>query len=83
MQRYRRYRGISGLIETMSGHKFKSGQLVHYCPKSIRRVSIDLASGLYQIIKRLPPADDGEPQYEIRDTLEQHDRVARESELMR
>jgi hypothetical protein len=61
-------------------HKFKIGQLVHYYPRKIGRASIDLVSGLYQIIKRLP-SPNGEPQYEIRSTLEQHDRVATESEL--
>jgi hypothetical protein len=49
--------------------EFNIGQLVRYYPKW--RVSIDTVSGLYQIIKRLPPADDGECQYEIRSTLEQ------------
>jgi hypothetical protein len=67
----------------MAEHKFKIGQLVHYYPGKIGRASIDLVSGLYQIIKPLPIADDGEPQYEIRSTLEQHDRVAKESELTR
>jgi hypothetical protein len=66
----------------LAEHKFKIGQLVHYYPKKIGRASIELVSGLYQIIKRLPSAN-GEPQYEIRSTLEQHDRVARESELTR
>jgi hypothetical protein len=54
----------------MTEHKFKIGQLVHYYPRKIGRASIDLVSGLYQIIKRLPPTDDGECQYEIRSTLE-------------
>jgi hypothetical protein len=66
----------------MAEHKFKIGQLVHYYPNKFGRASIHLASGLYQIIKRLPSAN-GEPQYEIRNTLEQYDRVARESELTR
>ena len=38
----------------MTEHKFKIGQLVHYYPRKIGRPSIDLVSGLYQIIKRLP-----------------------------
>jgi hypothetical protein len=42
----------------MTEHRFKIGQLVRYYPKW--RVSIDTVSGLYQIINRLPPADDGE-----------------------
>jgi hypothetical protein len=45
----------------MTEHRFKIGQLVRYYAKW--RVSIDTVSGLYQIIKRLPPADDGECQY--------------------
>jgi hypothetical protein len=53
----------------MTEHKFKIGQLVHYYPRKIGRASVDLVSGLYQIIKRLPSAN-GEPQYEIRSTLE-------------
>jgi hypothetical protein len=66
----------------LAEQKVKIGQLVHYYPTKIGRASIDLASGLYQIIKRLPSAN-GETQYEICSTLEQHDRVARESELTR
>jgi hypothetical protein len=65
----------------MAEHKFKIGQLVHYYPKKVGRVPIDLGSGLYQIITRLRLTDDGERQYKIRNTLEQHDRVATESEL--
>ena len=67
----------------MTGHRSNIGQLVRYYPKKVRRVSIVTVSGLYQITKRLPPADDGEYQYEIRSTFEQHNRIARESELTR
>ena len=55
----------------MSEHKFKIGQLVHYYPK--RQAPVVLAPGLYQIVRRLPLAN-GEPQYEIRSTLEEHRR---------
>ena len=65
----------------MTEHKFKIGQLVRYYPKRAGSVAIDLASGLYQIIKRLPPTGDGDRQYEIRNLLEQHNRIARENEL--
>ena len=54
----------------MTGHRFKIGQLVRYYPKKVRRVSIDTVSGLYQVIKQLPPTDDGDCQYEIRSALE-------------
>jgi len=36
-----------------------------------------------QITRLLPATEDGEFRYEIRSTLEQHDRGARESELAR
>ena len=58
----------------MTGHRLKIGQLVRYYPKW--RVSIDTVSGPYQIIKRLPPADDGECQYEIRSRTAQSGRKA-------
>jgi hypothetical protein len=37
----------------------------------------------HEITRRLPAAEDGECQYEIRNTLEEYNRVARESELTR
>ena len=65
----------------MTKHKFKIGQLVHFYPRGPGRM--DSAPGQYQITKRLPAGQDGEFQYEIRSTLEEYDRVARESELVR
>jgi hypothetical protein len=65
----------------MSEHKFKIGQLVYFHPKGVGRV--DAVPGPYQIAKRLPAAEDGEFQYEIRSGFEDHGRVARESELTR
>jgi hypothetical protein len=41
------------------------------------------ATSLNAFIKRVPPAYDGKQQHAIRSTLEQHDRVGKESELMR
>jgi hypothetical protein len=55
-------------------HKFKIGQLVYFYPKGARR--IDAAPGPYQITKRLPAGEDGQFRYQIRNTLEEHDRVA-------
>jgi hypothetical protein len=62
-------------------HKFKIGQLVYFHPKGVGRV--DAVAGPYQIARRLPPAEDGEFQYEIRSGYEDHSRVAGESELTR
>jgi len=60
-------------------HKFKIGQLVHFHPKV--RPQLDAVPGPYQITKRLPAAEDGEFQYEIRSDLEGYTRVAGENEL--
>jgi hypothetical protein len=64
-------------------HKFKIGQLVYFHPKAAVRPQLDVVPGTYHITKRLPAAEDGECQYEIRNTLEEYNRVARESELTR
>jgi hypothetical protein len=69
----------SGVIE----HKFKIGQLVYFHPKGAVRFQLDAVPGPYQITKRLPAAGDGECQYEIKNTLEEYNRIARESELTR
>jgi hypothetical protein len=58
---------------TVSGHKYKTGQLVDY----LRR---ERASGVYKITQQLPP--EGEAfQYRIKNVNEPHERVAKESEL--
>ena len=62
-------------------HKFKIGQLVYFHPKV--RSQLDAVPGPYKITRRLPAAEDGEFRYEIRNTLEEYNRVARESELTR
>jgi hypothetical protein len=62
-------------------HKFKTGRLVLFHPKAKGLQHLDSARGIYQIIRRLPPAEDGEFQYEIRSDREEHNRVAKESEL--
>ena len=57
----------------MSGHKYKTGQLVDY----IRR---ERASGVYKIIQLLPP--EGEAfQYRIKNVKEPHEHIAKEYEL--
>ena len=57
---------------TVSGHKYKTGQLVDY----LRR---ERASGVYQITQLLPP--EGEAfQYRIKNVNEPHERVAKEND---
>jgi hypothetical protein len=63
----------------MAEHKFKIGQTVYFRPKE-PIFPVDVPPGFYEITRRLPAAD-GEFQYAIRSTYENHDRVARESEL--
>jgi hypothetical protein len=64
-------------------YKFKIGQLVYFHPKAAVRPRLDVVPGPDVITRRLPAAEDGEFQYEIRNTLEEYNRVARESELTR
>ena len=67
----------SGVAE----YKFKIGQLVYFHPKAAVGLQLHAVPGPYKITRRLPAAEDGECQYEIRNTLEEYNRVARESEL--
>ena len=67
----------------MTEHKFKIGQLVYFHPKRAVRPQLDVVPGPYLITRRLPAAEDGECHYEMRNTLEEYNRVARESELTR
>jgi hypothetical protein len=62
-------------------YKFRIGQLVYFHPKRTGRSQVNAAAGPYQIVQRLPAAEDGEFHYEIRSAVEDHNRVARESEL--
>jgi len=62
-------------------HKFKIGRRVLFHPKAKGLPPLDAARGIYQIIRRMPSAEDGEFQYEIRSESEGHTRVAKESEL--
>ena len=58
---------------TVSGHKYKTGQLVDYLGR-------ERASGVYKITQLLPP--EGEAfQYRIKNVNEPHERVAKENEL--
>ena len=62
----------------MAEHKFKMGQLVYFQPGWPGHAR----PGPYQIIRRLPEFA-GVFHYVIRSTYENHERVARESELTR
>jgi hypothetical protein len=58
---------------TLSGHKYKIGQLVDYLDRQ-------RASGVYQITQLLPPQG-GVFQYRIKNPNEPHERVAKKNEL--
>jgi hypothetical protein len=62
-------------------YKFKIGQIVYFNPKR-SSAPPSASSGPYQIIRRLP-ATEGAFQYVIRSANEDHERVAKESELSR
>ena len=60
-------------------HKFSIGQAVDLTPTVLRPA----ASGDYEIL-RLMPLSDGDPQnpsYRIKNLIEKHERVVRESEI--
>jgi hypothetical protein len=58
---------------TVTGHKFKIGQLVNYLGR-------DRAYGVYQVTQLLPP-EGNVFQYRIKNINESHERVAKETEL--
>jgi len=63
----------------MPTHKFRIGQMVTY--RSAQR-GLDAPPGVYMIIARLPESDeDGQFEYRIKNLNEEHERVAKESEL--
>ena len=59
-------------------HKFHIGQLVEFWPE--KGAPISSARGAYEILKQLPERD-GELQYRIKCAVEEHERIALESEL--
>jgi len=59
-------------------HKFHIGQLVEFRPK--KGAPISAARGAYEVLKQLPERD-GELQYRIKSAVEEHERIALESEL--
>jgi hypothetical protein len=63
----------------VAGHKFRVGQRVTLAPTVLNRAS---AGGAYVVTKQLPERE-GEPEYRIKRPSELHERVARESELVR
>jgi hypothetical protein len=70
---------LAGILVTMPTHKFRIGQMVTY--RSAERGQ-DAPPGAYMVIARLPQGEEtGELEYRIRNLNEEHDRVAKESEL--
>jgi hypothetical protein len=58
-------------------HKFKVGDIVAINPMIGRFVP----GGIFEVIKQLPGSN--EPEYRIKSANEPHERLARESELVR
>jgi hypothetical protein len=59
----------------MPSHKFNIGDTVLFNP----RISQKAPWGVYEVVKVLP--GNGEPEYHVKIANEEHQRVARESEL--
>ena len=60
----------------MSSHKFRIGEIVYLAPV----ISRNVPGGAYEVTKQLPH-NGREFQYQIKSANEEHERVARESEL--
>jgi hypothetical protein len=60
----------------MSSHKFHVGESVTLAPS----ISRNVPGGVYEVTKQLP-YNGGEFEYQIKSAQEDHQRVARESEL--
>jgi hypothetical protein len=63
---------------TVSGHKYKIGQIVNY----VSRNGYATVSGTYEVTQLLPPEGDA-LQYRIKSVSEPYERVAKEHELRR
>ena len=63
-------------MEPMAAHKFKIGDIVTF-----RLATRFVPGGVFEVIKQLP--GDGEHEYRIKSANEPHERVARESELIK
>jgi len=63
----------------MSPHQYKISQSVRFRYHERMRSA---APGDYKIVG-YQPDEDGEPRYRIKSEIEQHERIARESELSR
>jgi hypothetical protein len=61
----------------MPSHKFNIGDTVAFRPELGRNAPW----GVFEVIKVLPGS--GEPEYRVKSAQEEHQRVARESELTR
>ena len=60
-------------------HRFRLGQMVRLTRRSSYQ---GVADGTYQVVQQLPYGE-GDYQYRIKSAREQHERVAKESELDR
>lgn len=61
----------------MKNHKFKVGERVYF--QAARGMEL-LSRGLFKIVHLLP-AENAENQYRIKSTVDNHERVAQESQL--
>jgi hypothetical protein len=62
----------------MPDYRFHIGQVVFYRPASR---NVDAPSGAYTVTGRLTQGEDGQFEYRIKHSHEDHERIAKESEL--
>lgn len=61
----------------MQRHKFDVGQTIQFSPSVFERAA---PRGAYTVVRQLP-ADDGDNQYRVKNIVDGHERVVRESQL--
>jgi hypothetical protein len=69
------HRSIKGVSQP--GHKFKVGQTLSFSPSAFDAAA---RKGQYRVVSLLP-AEGGDNQYRIKNTLDSHERVVKESQL--
>jgi hypothetical protein len=60
----------------MPSHKFKVGDIV-----ALKPLNRNVPGGFFEVVQQLPGSS--EPEYRIKSANEPHQRIARESELLR
>jgi hypothetical protein len=67
-------------VKGLAVHKFKCGDLVQFQTGFLQPRT---ASGVYTVVRALPPSPEGQLQYQVKSDMEPHGRLALEHQLVR